>query len=256
MNREVKQALHTTWRQADRLMVLILWAMLLVALALSNLHGTLAWALLIGIPAALVPTVLAITAGGTRLTRMTVAFALIVMCALHIHQAAGMTETHFGIFVLLAFLLCYRDYVVILAAAGAIAVHHLSFNYLQELGFGVRCLTETGIGPVPPRALGILAGDESDSALRPRLGCTASGRHGGVGHEGVRFRWSGGFSRPVRETLHKLVAGGTGGQPRRGNFAGHGGVTRVSSRASVLVLVGSSSVCSRRFRLTSGWSTV
>jgi len=71
-----------------------------------------------------------------------------VFSALHIHQAAGINELHFGIFVLLAFLLCYRDWFVIVVAAAVIAVHHLLFNYLQELGYGVRCLAEPGFGRV------------------------------------------------------------------------------------------------------------
>jgi methyl-accepting chemotaxis protein len=109
------------------------------------------------LPAALVPTALAFGAGGTRLTRMVVAVALMVFCALHIHQAAGQTELHFGIFALLAFLLCYRDWTVIVAAAATIAVHHLSFNYLQELGFGPRCLVQPGIGMVLVHAAYVVA---------------------------------------------------------------------------------------------------
>jgi methyl-accepting chemotaxis protein len=145
---DVKAALKASARHADRLMVGILWALFVMGLALSGQHDTLGWAFMVGIPAALVPTVLAFSAGGERITRMAVAVALMVFCALHIHQAAGRTEFHFGIFVLLAFLLCYRDWGVIVAAAATVAVHHLSFNYLQELGFGPRCLTETGIGVV------------------------------------------------------------------------------------------------------------
>jgi methyl-accepting chemotaxis protein len=68
--------------------------------------------------------------------------------ALHIHQAMGMTELHFGIFVLLAFLLSYRDWRPIVIAAAVAAVHHLSFNYLQTLGYGVVCFTEPGLGIV------------------------------------------------------------------------------------------------------------
>jgi len=126
----------------------ILWALFALGLALSGLYDTLRWALLVGLPAALVPTVLVAIKGGTRLSRMAVAVATMVFCALHIHQAAGRTELHFGIFVLLAFLLCYRDWSVIVAAAATAAVHHLSFNYLQELGFGVRCLSEAGLANV------------------------------------------------------------------------------------------------------------
>jgi methyl-accepting chemotaxis protein len=70
------------------------------------------------------------------------------MCALHIHQGGGRDELHFGLFVALAFLLCYRDWSVIVVAAGVTALHHLSFNYLQEAGYGVRCLVAPGIGLV------------------------------------------------------------------------------------------------------------
>ncbi|MET0981273.1 MAG: methyl-accepting chemotaxis protein, partial [Telluria sp.] len=148
MNPQVDAALRRSWRQADRLMVMILWAMFAVALALSGLHDTLVWALAVGIPAALVPTLLAWCAGGTRASRMATAVSLIVMCALHIHQGGGRDELHFGLFVALAFLLCYRDWTVIVVAATVTALHHLSFNYLQELGYGVRCLVTPGIGIV------------------------------------------------------------------------------------------------------------
>jgi len=144
----VDEALRQHSHKADRLMVMILWAMFGVALALSQMHDTLGWAFAVGIPAAAIPTLLMLTAGGARITRMAMAVGLIVMCALHIHQGGGRDELHFGLFVALAFLLCYRDWSVIVVAAGLTAVHHLSFNYLQEQGFGVRCLVEPGIGIV------------------------------------------------------------------------------------------------------------
>jgi methyl-accepting chemotaxis protein len=147
-NLPVEEALRLQARQADRLMVMILWGMFALALILSEMHDTLGWALAVGIPAAAIPTLLMLTAGGARVTRMTTSLALIVMCALHIHQGGGRDELHFGLFVSLAFLLCYRDWTVIVAAAGLTALHHLSFNYLQELGYGVRCLTEPGLGLV------------------------------------------------------------------------------------------------------------
>ena len=147
-NLHVGEALRRHSHKADRLMVMILWAMFTVALALSGLHDTLGWALAVGLPAAAIPTLFMLAAGGARVTRMTTAVAMIVMCALHIHQGGGRNELHFGIFVTLAFLLCYRDWAVIALAAGVTAVHHLSFSHLQELGFGVRCLLEPGFGMV------------------------------------------------------------------------------------------------------------
>ena len=141
----IDTALQQYARSADRLMLGIVWVLFAVSLALSPLHGTWRWALLIGLPIAGLTTAMLLLHGGRRSTSMVVAAALMVMCALHIHQAAGITEAHFGIFVLLAFLLCYRDWAVVVIAAAVIAVHHLSFNYLQELGYGVLCLTDTGI---------------------------------------------------------------------------------------------------------------
>ena len=142
------QALKKNYQQADRLMLCILWGLFAICLGLSGLHDTLKWVFIVGLPAALIPSALILTAGGQRLTRHVVAAALMVFAGLQIHQAGGMTELHFGIFVMLAFLLCYRDWSVIVTAAAVIAVHHLSFNYLQAWGYGVLCLTTPGLGIV------------------------------------------------------------------------------------------------------------
>ncbi len=71
------------------------------------------------------------------MTRIMVAVSFMLFSALHIQQAHGMVDLHFGIFVLLAFLLYYRDWLVIAAAAAVIAVHHILFNYLQAQGLPV-----------------------------------------------------------------------------------------------------------------------
>jgi methyl-accepting chemotaxis protein len=148
MDHELVSPLHAQSRHADRLMIGVLWGLFLVALALSGLHDTLGLAFAVGIPAALAPSLLALFAPGQRITRYAVAVALMVFCALHIHQAAGRSELHFGIFVLLAFLLCYRDWTVIVVASAVVALHHLSFNYLQEANYGPLCLTSPGITTV------------------------------------------------------------------------------------------------------------
>lgn len=133
---------------ADKLFLFVLWALLATSIALSFMHDTLFLALAVGAPLVLVPTALILTAPGKLVTRLTVAVALMLFCALHIHQARGMTELHFGIFVLLAFLVCYQDWRVIIAAAATAAVHHLTFNYLQEWGYPAMCFTRPGIGIV------------------------------------------------------------------------------------------------------------
>lgn len=129
-------------------MLFILWGLFLMSLGLAAMHDTMKWALIVGLPAALIPTAMIVGFGGTRLAASVAAVALMVFAGLHIHQAAGLSELHFGIFVLLAFLLCYRDWLVIVVAATTIALHHLSFNYLQELGYGVLCMTEPDFGRI------------------------------------------------------------------------------------------------------------
>ena len=141
----IEARLNKNYVRADRLMLPVLGGLFVMSLALSGWHDTMQWSLLIGLPTALIPAVMIFAAPGSRLTRSIVAAAFMVFCGLHIHQAGGATELHFGIFVLLAFLLIYRDWFVIVVAAAVIAVHHLSFNYLQELGYGVTCFTKPGI---------------------------------------------------------------------------------------------------------------
>ncbi|MGD8408487.1 MAG: methyl-accepting chemotaxis protein, partial [Thiohalophilus sp.] len=120
--------LQSLYRQGDTIMVGVLWFHLLVAFAIAGIYDTWGVAIAIGLPAALVPTLLKFMMPGSRLTRVSMGVAFMVFSALVIHQAHGMIEMHFGIFVLLAFLLYYRDWLPIITAAAVIAVHHLTFN--------------------------------------------------------------------------------------------------------------------------------
>jgi methyl-accepting chemotaxis protein len=144
--------LHLTHVRSDRLMTGLLWALFGLSLALAPWYGTWTAALVVGIPTAVLPSLLALVFPGSTVSRCVIAAALMVFTALHIHQAFGATEAHFGVFVLLAFLLAYRDWRPIIVGAVAIALHHLSFNYLQELGWGVVCFTRTGLGMVAAHA--------------------------------------------------------------------------------------------------------
>ncbi|WP_229217484.1 methyl-accepting chemotaxis protein [Massilia forsythiae] len=147
-NPAIRHILELHHRSADRLMIWILWGLWLVSLGLAPLYDTWQWAFMVGLPAAALPSALLLCGGAGRPARVLVGVAFMVFSALHIHQAAGRTEAHFGIFVLLAFLLCYRDLMVIGTAAAVVALHHLAFNRLQELGFPTWCLSRPGIGIV------------------------------------------------------------------------------------------------------------
>ncbi len=65
-----------------------------------------------------------------------------VMVGLLIHTAHGHNEAHFAVFAFLACTVSYRSPVPILVGAGTIAVHHVTFNQFQALGWGPLCFTE------------------------------------------------------------------------------------------------------------------
>lgn len=143
--------------KADRVFLPILWLLLLLSFFLSKRYGTTNLTFMISLPLAVIPSLFIFLKPGAFITRVTVAVALMLFTALHIHQAMGMTELHFGIFVLLAFLLCYQDWRVIVIAAAVAAAHHLSFNYLQQMGINAICFTEPSIELVVIHAAYVVA---------------------------------------------------------------------------------------------------
>ncbi|MDP4535435.1 methyl-accepting chemotaxis protein [Alkalimonas collagenimarina] len=117
--------------------------LLMLAFLLAFIHNTWLLALLIGVPALLIPLMLKQSLGDHPLARISYGISFMLFCALHIQQSMGMTEVHFGIFVLLAILIAFRDWLVILMAATVIAVHHLLFMYLQASGQPVYLVPES-----------------------------------------------------------------------------------------------------------------
>ncbi|MDB6143446.1 MAG: methyl-accepting chemotaxis protein [Pseudomonas sp.] len=132
------------YRKADRIMLGLLWLMFLYALGLAFWYSTFAQAVLIGGGTCLLLSLAYRGVGGTRLMRCLIATGLMVMAALHINQSHGVIEIHFGIFVLLAVLTFYRDWLPIVVAAGVIAVHHVLFHWLQHEGFPVFVMEHHG----------------------------------------------------------------------------------------------------------------
>jgi len=130
-------SLHQLHIDGDKTMTVVCWALLLFSLSLAAWHDTWALAFLVGLPAAIIPTILAKLLPGSSVTRYAMAASFMVFSALQIHQGHGMVELHFGIFALLAFLVYYRDWSTIVVGAVITAVHHIIFNYLQDAGAGV-----------------------------------------------------------------------------------------------------------------------
>jgi methyl-accepting chemotaxis protein len=129
---------------ADKIMCMILAVVLIYSFALTSWYNSYNAFYMVGLPVAGIGMLLTWFKPGKVLTRMFVASAFMILTALTIHQARGMIEMHFGFFALLAVLLFYRDWWVYVPATLVAAMHHISFNYFQELNYGVFCFTKTG----------------------------------------------------------------------------------------------------------------
>jgi methyl-accepting chemotaxis protein len=140
------QQLLEVRKGADRVLSLLLVLHFPAAIALAVLHGTYVAAIVVGGGISLVGYLLAKRAPGAFATRAFVALGLMGYSALFISQSHGMVEMHFHIFGALAFLLVYRDWRVIVIAAGFIAVQHLGFMLLQEADAGVYIMPAEHLG--------------------------------------------------------------------------------------------------------------
>ena len=119
-------------KEADRLMAWLLLAHVPVALVMGWLSEHLSHAILASLVLAGVPLWLIRFRPGARLTRYAVAASFMGWSATLIHLSGGMLELHFHVFVMLAFLLVYRDWTTHVVAAVAIAAHHLAASLLQD----------------------------------------------------------------------------------------------------------------------------
>ena len=124
--------------QADRLFLLLGTVMAAASLAIAVWNQSWLPLLAISLPSWLLMAVQVRLNPGSLLTRNTVALVLMALVAAMIQQTHGLVEMHFGVFVVLALLLYYRDWVPVVVAASAISVHHLGFWWLQSQGLPIR----------------------------------------------------------------------------------------------------------------------
>ena len=117
--------------RADRALLLVSAACLLVALALAGARGQWWASLVIGGATLAACWAQVRFRPGRLLTRMTMGCGLMVMCGLLINEGRSV-EMHFSVFVLLSMLLYYRDWKVVVAAAVTISIHHLAIDILQR----------------------------------------------------------------------------------------------------------------------------
>jgi methyl-accepting chemotaxis protein len=129
-------------KQAFQIVTAVNLLLFLLSLVFAMIFGSWLSVLFIGLPALLLPYFLYKLLGDHLLARISYGVSFMLFAALHIHQSFGLTEIHFGIFVLLAILFAFRDQWVIIVAAAVIAVHHLLFMWLQQQNTGVYLLPE------------------------------------------------------------------------------------------------------------------
>lgn len=145
------QRLHSVRVQTDRwfaaLMAVQYVAGIVVALVISPrtwagttsaLHGHVLAATVLGALIVSLPIALALRRPGAAITRHVVAAAQMLFSALLIHLTGGRIETHFHVFVSLAFLACYRDGSILLTATAVVALDHwLRGLFWPQSVFGV-----------------------------------------------------------------------------------------------------------------------
>ncbi|MDN2664594.1 methyl-accepting chemotaxis protein [Psychromonas sp. 14N.309.X.WAT.B.A12] len=115
----------------------ILILLFIESIAMAFIYGTYLEAILIGLPAMLVPLWLCKSIPDAALTKHVSALAAMVFACLHIHQMNGLIEVHFEIFILMAILIIFSDWKVFISATLLVAVHHLSFYFMQVNGANI-----------------------------------------------------------------------------------------------------------------------
>jgi methyl-accepting chemotaxis protein len=125
----------------DKVLLLAIGLCALTSLALGLQYVESGLAIGVSLALLLVAGVGYASSAGSQVSRYVLTFVLVAFVALHIQLARGMLELHFGVFVVLAFLLVYLDWKVIVFGAALVAVHHIVFDRLQAAGMGFYCTT-------------------------------------------------------------------------------------------------------------------
>jgi len=144
----VDSPLMNARKRADRACALVNWILLAASFGIGWHFDALMPVFLVGLPLALVSTVLALALPGRQVTRMVAALTFMGGAALLIDIGGGQDEFHFVVFILLSLLLAYRDVRVVLLATGFISIQQLAFNVFQEWGWPVRVFSQTGFDVV------------------------------------------------------------------------------------------------------------
>ena len=141
----------------DRAMLVSMGLILAAALGYGWANDAMTAAVLIGGGFFAVAVGVAMASGGGSASVIAMPVLGMALVGLLIHTARGHAEAHFAVFAFLACTTVYRRWESVIAGAAAIAVHHLSFNYLQQWGWGPVCFTEPSLLKVVEHAAYVVA---------------------------------------------------------------------------------------------------
>jgi methyl-accepting chemotaxis protein len=141
------------FNRLDRLVLLSHVVLVLGCLAYGWAYNQLGLALGVGLLLlGLAAAVARVSQGGVG-SQVGLSFIGMALVALLIQVAAGRNEAHFAVFVFLAVTAAYRRALPVVVAAATVAVHHLSFNFFQQMAWGPVCFTEPSLGRVIEHAV-------------------------------------------------------------------------------------------------------
>ncbi|KPF42235.1 chemotaxis protein, partial [beta proteobacterium AAP65] len=146
-----------TFNDDDKSMLGAITALFIAALAYGAANAGVGAPLVIGGLLLAASVGVALLGRGGGLSRVGLPALGMAMVGLLIHAARGHAEAHFAVFAFLACTVVYRDALPVIVAAATIAVHHLSFNYFQQWGWGPVCFTEPSLGKVLEHAAYVVA---------------------------------------------------------------------------------------------------
>jgi methyl-accepting chemotaxis protein len=129
-------------KEANNIFTVVLITQWLAAIIIGMFTDTLMIGATIGTLVVALPLVMMRSNPYSSATRHVVAAATQLITALHIQQLMGLTEMHFEIFTMLAFLSIFRDWKVIVTGVLVVAVHHFGFFVLQGSVSGIYIFEE------------------------------------------------------------------------------------------------------------------
>ncbi|NEV64270.1 methyl-accepting chemotaxis protein [Thiorhodococcus minor] len=116
----------------DRILLVILLGHLPVTMLLLPMgYGTQSFAIFASVLVGVVAVAAYLLLRGTAAFGLVSGILLMTLSAIMIQTQLGRIEMHFHIFVALALLLIYKNWVLVIVAAALIAVHHLALTALQ-----------------------------------------------------------------------------------------------------------------------------